>query len=162
MHGNLSALDLERNPLAATFHEHFHLSSGTAFHMADHAVLREFHAGDDSAVHLQETVARLETDLLGRTARDDLQDNGSVIRDIELNTDSIEISGEIRLRFLQIHRRKIDGVRVKGSQGRHYSSIRNFLYINGIHIVFLYLLKNEIQFAPVRIITIQLVIRTSY
>ena len=116
MHRDFSALDIERNLLLSPLHENPDLCSGTSLHAAHHAVLREFDARNIARIHFQDAVSRLESDFFGRTSGDDFQDDRRVIRDIELYADAVEVAGKLSLRFLQFHRRQINGMRVKRCQ----------------------------------------------
>ena len=155
MHRNLSTLDLERNLLTPPLNQDIDLGTGRAFHPAHHAVLRELDAGDISIIDLQQTVPGLEPDLLRRASRDDFQHDSRVIRDVELDADAVEISGEILLRTLQVHRRKIYRMRIQSSQRCVHRSISDFVHIHSVHIIPLHQFQNQIQFLPTTIVAVK-------
>ena len=149
MKRDLAAGDLERDLHAVTEDGDRNLGAGRALHASDHAVLGEVHAGNDLVIHAQETVSRQHAYPLGRTARDDFKYYGSVVGDIELDPDAVEIAGQVSLGLLQLCRRHIHGMRIKPGERRRNGGIRNLLAIDRIHIHLVDFLKDEIELTPV-------------
>ena len=82
-------------------------------HSGDHAVLRCLVPCYDRSVYFQYPVTLQESGLLRWSSRDDTQDYGRVVRDIELNAYAFEISGKFRFGGFQLYRRKIYRMRIK-------------------------------------------------
>ena len=122
------------------------------FHPADHTVLRKFHSGDVLVTDLEDPVALLQTDLLGRTSRDDFQHDGRVVRDVELDADSIEIAGQVGLSLCQLDRWHIDRMRIQLCQRGSDGGVGDFPYIDRVNIVLVDLVKDQIQFPPVPVL----------
>ena len=154
---NLAPRDLERDVLPAPAHGQSDLGAGTALDAADHAVLRELHAGDVGRVDLEEPVPRTEPDFLGRPAGNHLYHHCRVIRDIELYPDAVEVAGKAFLRGFQSLRQHIYGMRVQRREGGCGHLIRHFLVVDVVHIILVYALEHQVDFPPVRAARIQTV-----
>ena len=152
---DFSSCDLERDPLFASSYGDGDLSACRAFHPAHHAVLRKSHAGDVLFPDLENPVAFLKTDLLGWPSRNDLQHevhDGSVVRHVELYADAVEIAGEVSLRLCQLHRRHVDRVRVKLRKCSRDCRFSDIIDVDGVHIVSVDLVEDQIQLAPVTVL----------
>ena len=152
MHRNLPSCDLERNCLVASADCYRDLGPGRTLHPADHAVLRESDSRDVLVPDFEDPVALLQTDLLGRTSRDDFQHDGRVVRHVELDADSIEIAGQVGLSLCQLDRWHIDRMRIQLCQRGCDGSIGDFPYIDRVNIVLVDLVKDQIQLAPVSVL----------
>ena len=152
---NLAADDLEGDDVRAAAHGHDDLGPGRALHPPDHAVLRELHAGDDLVVHLQEPVAGQHARLLGRAAGDHLQHDGRVVRHVELDADALEIAGQLLVGLLPFHGRQVHRVRVQLRQGPGDGGVRHPGLVDGVDIVLLDLVEDEVQFPPLDVLGVQ-------
>ena len=143
--GNLAAGDFEGNLFSIAPDGDEHLGAGRTFHPPHHAVLRELDPGDDFVIDPEDAVARQEADFLGRSARNDFQDNGRVVGYVELDADAVEIAGQFGLGFLQQHRRHIDRVGIQFGQGGYDGRFREFVGIHRIHVALLDLVQDQID-----------------
>ena len=113
MHRNLAPGYVEGDFLPVAEHGDLHLGAGRALHPPDHAVLRELHARNGNVVDVHQPVPLKHSRLLCRTAGDDLQHYGRIVRDVELYAYSVEIAGKFRLGSLKFLRLKVYGMGVQ-------------------------------------------------
>ena len=149
VHGDFSTGDLERDGLSVAQYGQFDLRTGRTAHLANHAVLWEFHSCDRLLVYFQDAVTRLKSDFFGRASGDDFQHDGSVVGNIELYADSVEVTGEFCLGLFENCWRHVDGMRVEGAKSCGDGRIGNSLAVYRINVVFIQRLQHEIKFAPV-------------
>ena len=149
VHGNLAAGNLERHCLPVAKNGDGHFRPGRAAHLANHAVLRELHAGYILFIHLEDTVAGLKPDLFRRSSGDDFQHDGCIVWHVELYAYAVEIAGKLRFGFLEDCRGHIHGMGIQRPQSRGDGGIGDGLAVHRIHIMLIQRLKHEIKFAPV-------------
>ena len=135
------------------------LCSGWSLHETHHAVLRSLVACYGLLIDLDDPVSLHQARLLGRTARNCIQDYCSIVRHIESDSDALEVSCEFTFGLCQLYRWKIDRMRIQFCQGSGDGSIRHALHVDGIHIVLLDLLQDKIQLSPSVIIPVKLSLR---
>ena len=151
MDRNLSAGDFKLRIFPIATDRHIDFRPGRTFQPTHHAVLRKLDARDDFVIHLDEPVTRLKPDFLGRAAGNDFQHDGRIIRDIELDADTVEIPGQLGFGLFELYRGKINGMRIQLGQSRHDGRIGHALDIDGIDIVLLDLIQDQVEFLPVGI-----------
>ena len=151
MYGNLPAGDLERDLHTVAQDRYSDLGPGRSLHAPDHAVLREFHAGNDLVVDAQEPVAREHADLLRRASGNDFQHYGGIVRDVELDAYAVEIACQVRFGLLKLRRRHVNRVGIELGQGGGDRSVSHALVVHRVHIHLIHLLQDKVQLAPVLI-----------
>ncbi len=147
--GNLAAGDLERDHLPAALHGHEDLAAGHTLDATHHAVLREMHPRDVGIVDLEQAVAWLQADLLGRTAGDDFDHHGGVVGDVELDADAVEITHQVGFGLFEHLRGHIGGMRVQGGQGGRGDGVADLGAVHAVHVVLIDALEDERDLAPV-------------
>ena len=155
MYRNLVPGDVKGDFFSCPVNGHRNLGAGRTFHQPHHRVLRGFLSGNVTTVHPDDAVALLKPRLFRRSSRNHTQHYGRIVGYIELNTYALEIAGEFSLGSLQLHRRQIHGMGIQLAQGGCDGSIRECLDIHCVHIVFLNLLKYEVELAPTVVIPIE-------
>ena len=100
-------------------------------------------------------VSLLKPRLFGGSSGDYAEHDGRVVGHIELYAYALEITGKFCFRCFQFHGREIDRMGIQLTQGSSHSSIRQGLNIHRVHIVFLHLLKNEIELAPAVVVAVK-------
>ena len=155
MHRDLIPCNIKRYQSTISADCYLNLASGRALHEPDHAVLRCPGSGNRPVIDTDNPVALIEPGLLGRSSRNDAQHDGSIIGHIELDANAFEIAGKLGFRFSEFHRRKIYRMRVQFGKSSRDGSICHGIHVDGIHIILLNLLKNEIQFAPTVVIPVE-------
>ena len=148
MYRDFPSGDFERYLFLAAADGNGDLRSGRAFHPPYHAVLRELDTCDDLVIHLEDAVALLESDFLGRSARNHFQDYGGIVRHVELDADAVEVAGQVGFSLVKLNRRHIDGMRVQGGKGSSDGCVGQILPVYGIDIVLVNLVQDEVQFTP--------------
>ena len=159
MHRYLVSDDIERHQCSFTVHRNLHFGSGRALHQPDHAVLRHLYSGNDLFIDLDDSVSLHQASLFRGSSVDGTEYYSRIIRDIEGDADTFEIAGKFCFGLRQLHRRQINGMRIKLRQGSHNCGICHTFLVNSIDIMFLYLLKNEIEFPPSVVISVKLLVR---
>ena len=159
VHRNLAARNLKGNGFLLTLDGYGDLGPGRALEAPHHTVLRELHAGNHRLVHLQQAVSGHETHLFGRTAGDDLQHDGRVVGDVELDADTVKIAGKLFLRGLQFLRRQVYRVRVQLGKGGRNGGVRHALAVEGVHVILFHHIQYQVQLAPVCVPGIQQMLR---
>ena len=154
---NLSSLDLEEDFFLASSHGDVDLGPGRAFHPSDHAVLREFHAGDHFVIDLQDPVSFSESCFFGGPSRNHLKHDCRVVRYIELDTDTVEIASQFGFGILQLHWRHVHRMRIQFRQRCHYRCLADCLGVDCVHVVPADLVHDKFQLAPVSVSDFQAV-----
>ena len=114
MYRYLVADYVERYESAVAVDRYLDLGALRAFHQTYHAVLRHLDTCHDLLVDLYDPVSLEKTGLFGRSTDYGIQDNRSVIRDIEGNAYTLEIAR--KLRFGRSLRRNLFSVRFRADQ----------------------------------------------
>ena len=143
------ARDFEGDDFFVALHRDQHLGAGGPFHAAYHAVLGEVNSGDDGGVHFKQTVSRQHTDLFRRAAGNDFNDYRGIVGHVKLNAYTGEIARQVLFRRLEFAGRHIDGMRVQVGQDGDYCSLGELLAVDGIDVVLVYSLENEVELTPV-------------
>ena len=149
---------VERYLSAFAAYRDLHLCSLRAFHQAYHAVLRGLHACDDLLVHLDDPVALKQSGLLRRASGDGVQDYRRVIGHIECDAYALEIAGKLALRLCELDRRKIHRMGIQFREGCNDCSVCHALHVEGVHIVLLNLLQDEVELAPAVVVSVELLL----
>ena len=124
------------------------LRSGRSLHPSDHAVLGELHSGDDLVVNFEKTVSGEKAHLLGRSTGNDLQNDGGVVRHIELYANPVEIPREFGFGLLKILGREINRMGIQLGESRDYGGIGHAFHIHRIDIPLFDFLEDDIELLP--------------
>ena len=158
MHRNLVTHDVERNEDSVTIYGDLDFCAFRAFHQSDHTVLRSLVACNHTVIDLDDPVSLKQARLFRRSALHRTKYDSCVVRDIESNADTLEIAREFFLRFSKFHWREIDRVRIQFCQRSSHSCVCHSLHLDGIHIVLLHLLKDEVQLSPAVVVAVELLL----
>ena len=136
VHGNLIALDGERQQFLHTGTQHFYRHRGAfrSAQAAHHFVRIHFHAGNNRVVHFDDAVAGQDTNFLGRPSRHGLNDKEGVGGHIKLDTDAVEISLKGFVEPLHFFRIGIGGMRVEFFQHADNGGFHQFVFVYLIYI----------------------------
>ena len=114
IHGDLSAYDLELHQIgsASPLHLHTYLRAFRSPKALHDIGSPHLHARDHRIVHLDDTIARHQSNLLGGTTGNYLNHVHRIGQHIELNTNTIEITLQRLIHLLGLLRIHISGMRV--------------------------------------------------
>ena len=93
-----------------------------------------FHAGDDTVVASDDSVARQDAHFLTRSFPDDLQHEQGVFDHVETDADAFKVSGERFVEFLRVGGVGVGGVRVKFGENAVDGIFHEFFLVHAVHV----------------------------
>ena len=107
MHRNLVSGNIERYQRTVTVHRYLHLRAFRSLHHTYHTVLGSLGTGYGLILYLDDPVTLYKSCLLGRAARNGIKHYRRIVRNIESNAYTLEVSCKFALRFCKFYRRKV-------------------------------------------------------